>query len=172
MSEAPVQVPVLSLNPTTTVSTLDAPQEKRLKSIERWANEQVEFNRQQIELNKWLRESLLKLLAETTAAEKIRETLDTEKLMTLLPRRFQCEHLPVLFEKESEKQARLVYNEGVVCYDRGEIDKAIELWSSAICIDRTYAPAWNNRSIAYSDKGDLDCAYHDYREAVKLGIER
>ena len=102
----------------------------------------------------------------------VQEALDMEKLKAMLPRRLQCEHLPALFEKEWEKKSREIYNEGVVFYRRGDVDRAIELWTSAIRIDRGNASAWNNRSVAHSDKGELDAAYHDYREAVKLGIEK
>ena len=53
-----------------------------------------------------------------------------------------------------------------VTASRALIDAAIEAYSEAIRL-RPSAPAYNNRGIAYFDKGDWQKAIDDYTEAIR-----
>ena len=47
-------------------------------------------------------------------------------------------------------------------------DKAIEHYSTAIAMQPNFVIAYNNRGIAYADKGEHDLAIADFNMAIKL----
>ena len=49
-----------------------------------------------------------------------------------------------------------------------EYDDAIEAYTSAIALDPNYAAAYNNRGVAYKNKGQNDRAIEDYNKAIAL----
>ncbi|MBI5747750.1 MAG: tetratricopeptide repeat protein [Nitrospinae bacterium] len=49
-----------------------------------------------------------------------------------------------------------------------EYDNAIESYTKAIALDPNYAQAYNNRGVAYYDKGQHDRAIEDYNKAIAL----
>ena len=49
-----------------------------------------------------------------------------------------------------------------------DYDKAIEAYTKAIALDPNYADAYNNRGVAYWDKGQYDRAIEDYNKAITL----
>ena len=49
-----------------------------------------------------------------------------------------------------------------------EHDKAIEAYTRAIALNPNYANAYNNRGLAYGNKGQLDRAIEDYNKAIAL----
>ncbi len=49
-----------------------------------------------------------------------------------------------------------------------EDDVAIEAYTKAIALDPNYAAAYNNRGVAYKNKGQYDRAIEDYNKAIAL----
>ena len=49
-----------------------------------------------------------------------------------------------------------------------EYDRAIQDYDQAIRLNPNYASAFNNRGLAYVNKGDNDRAIQDYDQAIKL----
>lgn len=60
------------------------------------------------------------------------------------------------------------YQRGLACFDAGENDRAIALFSQAIRSDPDSSEAWHHRGWAYERKGNLDRAIDDYSEAIRL----
>ena len=48
------------------------------------------------------------------------------------------------------------------------IDQAIADFTEAIRLDPNYANAYNNRGLAYDDKGDFARAIEDYTQAIRF----
>ncbi len=59
-------------------------------------------------------------------------------------------------------------NRGIAYYDRGELDKALADYSSAIRLDAKNAEAHHNRADVRLRMGDLDNAIVDYGQAIAL----
>ena len=51
---------------------------------------------------------------------------------------------------------------------KGEHDKAIHDYTNAIKTDPSYANAYNNRGLAWRNKGENDKADADFKEAKRL----
>jgi lipoprotein NlpI len=60
------------------------------------------------------------------------------------------------------------YNRGLTYRAKGDLDRAIVDWTTAIALDPKLAIAYNNRGLAYHDKGDLDRAIADYDKTIAL----
>src|SRR6516162_5124766 len=64
--------------------------------------------------------------------------------------------------------ARLHYDRAVEYANKGDYDRAIADFSSAIHLDATDADTYNNRGAAYLAKGENDRAFADFSEAIRL----
>ena len=64
--------------------------------------------------------------------------------------------------------AKAYYNRGIAYEKKGEYDRAIADYDTAIKLNPKNATAYNNRGIAYSKKGEYDRAIADYDTAIKL----
>ena len=69
---------------------------------------------------------------------------------------------------EKELRAEMAFQYGHVLFLLGQLDRAMEAYSSAINLNPRNASAYNNRGIVYADKGDLDNAIEHYNTAIKL----
>ena len=72
------------------------------------------------------------------------------------------------FDVYAAQPADIYFEQGISCYERGELDKAIENYSEAIRLAPENADAFNNRGVAWDDKGEYDKAIADYSEAIRL----
>ena len=77
------------------------------------------------------------------------------------------------------KSAYTEFYKGVTCQERadstqnptekqGEYDKAIVHYTEAINLNSELANAYNNRGVAYVNKGEIDAAIQDYNKAIDL----
>lgn len=107
-----------------------------------------------------------------TKPKTMRESKAKVNKNALRRRRFEPAQLPTLFAPEHVEKSRKLFNDGVGYYDAGKVDEAIERWTCAIAANPNNAYAYNNRSIAYSDKGMMDDAERDYKKAIELGVEK
>lgn len=57
---------------------------------------------------------------------------------------------------------------GLSAMDKGDFDKAIKDFTTAIEIKPDFAEAYNNRGIAYFEKRDFDTAIQNYDNAIKI----
>lgn len=67
-----------------------------------------------------------------------------------------------------EPRAAELVNRGVDCWQSGNLDQAIALYSEAIAIDPTASDAYYNRGTAHGEKGDHDAAIADYTTALEF----
>jgi tetratricopeptide (TPR) repeat protein len=167
-SPMPMQTPSLDINMA-----------ERLIRLEKFIKEQDRFNRSVLDAMERLKDAMERLKEEPKLVAFCREMAETMKETkakinknALQRRRFEPFQLPTLFAPEHVEKSRKLFNEGVGFYDEGKIDEAIKRWTRAIAANPDNAYAYNNRSIAYSDKEMMDDAERDYRKAVELGIER
>ncbi|MBI4823723.1 MAG: tetratricopeptide repeat protein [Nitrospirae bacterium] len=70
--------------------------------------------------------------------------------------------------RKSPKKAMAHYNLGIVYYEQGLIDKAIEQYQIAISLKPDYAEAYNNLGLVYYGKGLPDKAIEQYQIALRL----
>jgi len=71
----------------------------------------------------------------------------------------------------STSTAQDFYNSGLVHASKGNYDRAIAEFTQSIKINPNYADAYNNRGLAYYNKGnkdDYDKAIADYTQAIKI----
>ena len=151
--------------------SLDINMAERLIRLEKFIKEQDRFNRSVLDAMERLKEEPKLVAFCREMAETMRETKAKINKNALRRRRFEPLQLPTLFAPEHVEKSRKLFNEGVGFYDEGKIDEAIERWTRAIAAYPNNAYAYNNRSIAYSDKEMMDDAERDYKKAVELGIE-
>lgn len=59
--------------------------------------------------------------------------------------------------------------EGNEYYDKGEYQKAIELYNEALAFNPNYAYAYNNRGIAYKNLKQYEKAIADFTKRIELG---
>lgn len=59
-------------------------------------------------------------------------------------------------------------NKGNEQHRRREYDAAIESYTEAVKINPNYSPVYNNRGVAYGDKGDFKRAMADFRKSLEL----
>jgi tetratricopeptide (TPR) repeat protein len=64
--------------------------------------------------------------------------------------------------------AESFHNQGNVFLEKGEFDKAIELYKKAISLNPKYSEAYNNLGLAYMNKGNLDLAIESYNKSLSL----
>ena len=69
---------------------------------------------------------------------------------------------------EKELRAELAFQQGNFLMTLRQIDKAIEAYSRAIELNPNYAYAYNNRGIAYGQKGEFDRAIADFDKAIEI----
>ncbi len=69
---------------------------------------------------------------------------------------------------KSPNKARGYNARGVAYSDRGQYDKAIGDFSTALSIYSKYASAYNNRGDAYNNKGEFDKAILDFTRAITI----
>lgn len=70
--------------------------------------------------------------------------------------------------QERLKMARDFYLKGVEQARRGNLDAAIEFYSSALKLDSGNYEAYNNRGVTYLRKNEFDLAIMDFSAAVSL----
>ncbi len=76
-----------------------------------------------------------------------------------------------LIDCSEDKNIYKVYaynNRGIIYAEKGDYDKAIDDYTTAISLDEKYVNAYNGRGIAYAEKGDYDKAIDDYTTAISL----
>ncbi len=69
---------------------------------------------------------------------------------------------------EDELLAELVFQQGNVFMMFGQIDRAIECYSSVIDLKPDYAEAYNNRGVSYQERGEHDLAIADFNTVIEL----
>ena len=86
-------------------------------------------------------------------------------------------------EKRSiHKSAYTEFYKGLTCQNRAnstknsaekqrEYDKAVGHYTEAIDLNPEYVDAYNNRGVAYRNKGEIDAAIQDYNKAIDLNSE-
>lgn len=67
-----------------------------------------------------------------------------------------------------EEQAIGFHNQGVIFYDSGDYDKAIESYTKAIELNINYIEAYNNRGISYRYLKEYEKAIADINKAIEL----
>ncbi len=67
-----------------------------------------------------------------------------------------------------ENRATAYNNRGLAYDDKGQYDRAIQDYDTAIRLDPNGPTAYNNRGVAYDGKGQYDRAIHDYDAAIRL----
>ena len=65
---------------------------------------------------------------------------------------------PIAAEADNRSDAQAQVDFGIAVAQRGLWREAIYRWERASEIDPSYAPAWNNLSIAYENQGAFDKA--------------
>ncbi len=72
-------------------------------------------------------------------------------------------------KRERREYRAIAYNNrGIAYQEKGEVDRAIADFTTAIKFNPNDAEAYNNRSTAYVYKGDYDRAIADYRKALAI----
>ena len=69
---------------------------------------------------------------------------------------------------EQELRTKLAFQQGNVLMMIGQVNMAIEHYSHAIELAPNSAEAYNNRGVAYGEKGDFNRAIADYIKAIQL----
>ena len=69
---------------------------------------------------------------------------------------------------KEELRSELAFQQGNILMMFGQLDMAIKTYSAAIDYNPCNASAYNNRGIAYGNKGDFDNAIKDHNAAIKL----
>src|SRR5262249_29638781 len=64
--------------------------------------------------------------------------------------------------------AKLHYGRAVEYANKGDYDRAVADFSTAIHLDPTDADAYNDRGAAWLAKGENDLAFADFSEAIRL----
>jgi tetratricopeptide (TPR) repeat protein len=72
----------------------------------------------------------------------------------------------ILTEKEFE--ATQFCNLGVVWYEKGDYEKAVEYFKKSIILNSNYAAAFNNLGVAYAKKGSFGLAIECYKKATSI----
>src|SRR3972149_1272449 len=75
---------------------------------------------------------------------------------------------PSLGFSETKAQASEWFEKGLKYHTKGEYDKAIEAYTSAIVLNPNYADAYNNRGLEYDNKGQYDRAIEDFNKAIAI----
>ena len=75
---------------------------------------------------------------------------------------------PIAAEADNRSDAQAQVDFGIAVAQRGLWREAIYRWERASEIDPSYAPAWNNLSIAYENQGAFDKARDAYEMALDL----
>ena len=82
--------------------------------------------------------------------------------------KMQSEADPLSGVSKEELLSETVFQHGNVMMMLGQVDGAIEAYSNAIDLKPDDADAYNNRGVAYYDKGEYDLAIKDYNTAIEL----
>jgi tetratricopeptide (TPR) repeat protein len=97
--------------------------------------------------------------------------VSSEKALNLTDEEAQAflyEILGTRNNKKSSIKTETCLNNGVACYEKGDLDHAISDWDIAIQLNPNYGEACNSRGIAYAEKGDIDRAVSDFDKAIQL----
>ncbi|MBN2844641.1 MAG: tetratricopeptide repeat protein [Deltaproteobacteria bacterium] len=70
--------------------------------------------------------------------------------------------------KKSPEKARPHYNLGLILFDRGMTEEAIQNYTEALRINPDYDKAHNNLGIALTKQGKIDEAIQHFREAISI----
>ena len=66
------------------------------------------------------------------------------------------------------QDANAYFDQGNVYQSKGDYDRAIEAFNTAIELKPDFAEAYTNRGVTYTDKGDFAPAISDYTKAIEL----
>ena len=80
----------------------------------------------------------------------------------------QAKPSPSITPEEVEILSELVFQQGNFLMMLEQMDEAIEAYSRAIELNPNDAASYNNRGLAYKEKGEHDCAIEDYTKAIEL----
>ena len=83
----------------------------------------------------------------------------------------QAKPSPHITPEEIEILSELVFQQGNFLMMLKQMDGAIEAYSRAIELNSNHAASYNNRGVAYCEKGEHDLAIKDYNEALKFEHE-
>ncbi|MBU4388317.1 MAG: tetratricopeptide repeat protein, partial [Proteobacteria bacterium] len=136
-----------------------------------------------------LEERIKKLLQDRSLLEKYKENQKHKKELLARIKELERENqrLKTLAPKEQKQKKEILKNQfreatqGLTAFElmnkvlafweNGKYtdpDKAIGYLNKAISLDSNYADAYNNRGLAWADKGNYDRAMSDYNKAIEL----
>ena len=136
-----------------------------------------------------LEERVRKLLNDPSLLEKYDESQKREKELLTRIKELERENqelktLPLNEQKQKNDILKNQFREATQGLSASELckkalafwqdgkytdpDKALEYLNKAITLDSKYAKAYNNRGLAWSNKGDYDRAILDYNKAIEL----
>ena len=70
--------------------------------------------------------------------------------------------------QSSFKKAKVLNEQGLVDFEKGLFDAAIDKYDQAILISPKYGPSYNNRGHAYTVNQQFALALMDYKKAIEL----
>ena len=80
----------------------------------------------------------------------------------------QAKPSPSITPEEVEILSKLIFQKGNFLMMLDQMDEAAEAYSRAIELNPNHAASYNNRGIAYKEKGEYDRAIEDYNKAIEL----
>jgi len=84
------------------------------------------------------------------------------------------EYFTYSLSEQSDKyidSSAIIFFRGNVHFYMKQYDESIDDYTQAISLDTKYDAAYNNRGVAYSDKGEYDKAIIDYSQAISLNLK-
>ncbi|MEM1309717.1 MAG: tetratricopeptide repeat protein [Cyanobacteria bacterium P01_H01_bin.153] len=70
-----------------------------------------------------------------------------------------------------QSQAETLYRQGLLQYEKGDLEAAIDLYTDALTIDPTSANAYSARAGAQGRQGNYEAAIEDYSAAIAINDE-
>lgn len=68
----------------------------------------------------------------------------------------------------SEEDVEIMYKQAMSFLQQGETKKAIEFFNNALEMDQFYAPAWNDKGVAFMELQDFNSALDCFERVVVL----
>ena len=82
--------------------------------------------------------------------------------------KMQAQTDPASDISKEELRAETLIGNGNILVMFGQLDDAIRAYSHAIDLKPDHADAYNNRGVAYQDKGEFDLAIQDFNRAIEF----